>query len=198
MSKMTKDLDDNLVHLRIQERKWLAYLRSFIIIINRVSDRTGSIVSILVLLMMFTIVLEVIMRYVFNNPTIWAHETATMLYGAYFLLGGAYTLRWDGFVNVEVIYERLSPRARAILDLITWMFFYLFCGALLLTSTEFAWNATLNMERSYSTWGQPVWPLKLCIPLASFMILFQGLAKTIRDFFTAITGYDLIYKNSPQ
>jgi len=80
----------------------LHFLTGFIRFVDIMNDRMGKIVSFLVYPVMFVLVYEVIMRYVFNMPTIWAHETSCMLYGAHFVLGGAYALRHDAFVNVEV------------------------------------------------------------------------------------------------
>jgi TRAP-type mannitol/chloroaromatic compound transport system permease small subunit len=47
-------------------------------------------------------------------------------------------------------------------------------------------------EVSHSVWEPPIWPIKLCIPLGAFLILLQGLVKTIGDIFTAATGRELI------
>ena len=37
---------------------------------------------------------EVLARYLFGAPTIWAYEIGYTLTGSHFLLGMAYTLRW--------------------------------------------------------------------------------------------------------
>ena len=167
-------------------------LKSIMVVVNRSNDRIGKIISFCVFPLMFIMLLEVVARYAFNRPTIWAHEVAGMIYAIYFLMGGAYTLRWDAHVKVEIFYVRLHPRARAIIDLVSWSCFYLFCGVLLLKGTEYAWDATLNMEYSNSAWGPPIWPIKLFIPLSAFLMLVQGITKTLADFILAITGQDLL------
>lgn len=156
------------------------------------NDRLGKIVGFFVYPIMLILVYEVVMRYAFNSPTIWAHETSCMLYGAHFVLGGAYALRHDAFVNVEVLYMRFSKRTRAILDLFTWTMFYLYVGALLWKSIPWAWESLSVLEYSESPWGPPIWPVKLTIPIGSFLMLLQGMTKTIRDAFLAFTGYEIL------
>jgi TRAP-type mannitol/chloroaromatic compound transport system permease small subunit len=152
----------------------------------------GKIVAFLVYPVMLVLVYEVIMRYVFTRPTIWAHETSCMLYGAHFVLGGAYALRHDAFVNVEIFYMRFPKRTKAIIDLLTWTMFYAFVGVMLWKSLPWAWKSFMVSEFSDSTWGPAVWPVKWTIPFAAFFMLLQGMTKTIKDAFLALTGRDLV------
>jgi TRAP-type mannitol/chloroaromatic compound transport system permease small subunit len=96
---------------------------------------------------------------------------------------------------VDVLYVRLSPRARAVLDLITWLLFYFFCGVMLWQGSQAGWKSFLRMERASTVWEPYIWPVKLCIPLAAFLMLLQGLTKTINDLFLAVTGRELLSKN---
>lgn len=163
-------------------------VRAFIKAIDYLNDKVGSAVCLMILAMMLILVWEVIMRYGFNAPTFWAHESSQYFFGAHFIIGGAYALRWGSHVNVEVLYGRLTPRAGAILDLFTWSLFYLFCGFLLWRGGEAAWLSVSRWEHSYSVWAPPFWPLRLTIPLAAILILLQGVTKTVKDIYTAITG----------
>jgi len=166
--------------------------RSFIILVNRLNDRAGKIVSILIYPMIFVLLWEVILRYAFNRPTIWAHELSAMLYGSYFLLGGAYATRWEANINIDFIYQRFSRRTRAILDLFTWSAFYLFCGVLLWKGGIYAWDAMIHLERSNSPWEPYTWPVTLFIPLGALLMLLQGLTKTFQDFYRAFAGRELL------
>jgi len=152
----------------------------------------GKIISFLIYPIMLVLVYEVVMRYLFVRPTIWAHETSCMLYGVHFLLGGAYALRHNAFVNVEAIYIRFSKRTRAIIDLITWTMFYIFAGVLLWKSVPWALASLSVFEYSDSTWGPPLWPVKFAIPIGVFFILLQGMTKTIKDAYMAVTGREIV------
>ncbi len=167
-------------------------LTGFIKFVDKMNDRMGKIVSLLIYPIMLVLVYEVTMRYVFNRPTIWAHETSCMLYGAHFVLGGAYALKHNAFVNVEVFYMRFSKRTRAIIDLVSWSMFYIFVGVLLWRSVPWAWESFSVREFSDSTWGPYIWPSKLTIPVAAFFMLLQGITKTIKDAVLAFTGHELV------
>ncbi len=168
------------------------FIIRFINFIDTLNDWVGKICAFLVYPMMLVLVYEVVMRYGFNRPTIWAHETSCMLYGAHFVLGGAYALRWGAFVNVEAIYIKFSARTRAVLDLFTWTLFYAFVGTLLWFSAPWAWDSLRVMEYASSTWGPYVWQIKLTIPLAAFLVLLQGITRTIKDLYLALTGRELV------
>ena len=170
----------------------MLFLTGFIRFVDKFNDRMGKIVSLLVYPVMLVLVYEVLMRYVFNRPTIWAHETSCMLYGAHFVLGGAYALRHDAFVNVEVFYMRFPRRTQAIVDLFTWTMFYAFVGVLLWKSLPWAWESLSIFEFSDSTWGPYVWPVKWTIPIAAFFMLLQGMTKTIKDAYLAVTGREIV------
>ncbi len=174
------------------------FLRGFIKTVDVVNDRMGKLVSFLIYPIMLVLVYEVLMRYYFNDPTIWAHETSCMLYGAHFVLGGAYALQHNAFVNVEVFYMRLPRRVQAVVDLLTWSMFYIFVGVLLWKSLPWATKSFAALEASDSTWGPHIWPIKWTIPLAAFFMLLQGMTKTIKDLFMAITGGELVPAADPE
>ena len=164
----------------------LRFLTGFIQFVDAMVDRIGKIASFLIYPTMLVLVYEVVMRYYFTRPTIWAHETSCMLYGVHFVIGGAYALQKGAFVSVEAFYMRFSRRTQAILDLCT------FVGVLLWKSLPWAWESFKVSEFSDSTWGPYVWPVKMTIPFASFLMLLQGMTKTIKDAYLAVTGRELV------
>ena len=163
-------------------------MKRFLKVIDRISEQSGKAVSFLVIFLVFVILYEIFVRYLFNSPTIWAHEIAQMIYGAYVILLGAYVLQRKGHVNVDILYNRFRPRTRAIIDLFTWLLFFYFCGLLLLKGGEMAWDSLKVLETEPTSFAPPVYPIKMMIPLGALLILLQGLAKFIRDLTLAITG----------
>lgn len=159
--------------------------------IDKVNERTAKAASFLIFLMIGIVNYEVIRRYAFNAPTIWAFESTYLLYGIYFMLGGGYTLYLGKHVNVDLLYAKLSPRGQAIVDLCTSICFFFFCGVMLIYGGRFAWDSFLMRERLSSAWAPPIYPVKLFIPISAFLILLQGVAKFIRDFATAVKGEEI-------
>ncbi len=166
----------------------MRYVSSYIRFIDSLNNWVGRLFSVLVYPMMFLLVYEVVMRYVFNRPTFWVHETTEFLYAAHFIMGGAYALRWSAHVNIELLYNRFPLRTRAIVDLLTWIAFYAFLITLLWHGGRMALTSVRVLEYSGSPWGPPVWPVKLTVPAAAALMLLQGSTKTIKDAYTAITG----------
>jgi len=167
-------------------------LSLFLRVIDNINDRTGKIISFLIIFTVACILYEVVMRSIFHTPTIWCHELSTFLYGAFIVMGGGYTLRHKAHVNVDIVYARLSQRGRAIVDLLTSTVFFCFCVVLLWHGGQFAWKSLLLLETTETNWGPPIYPLKLTIPIAAFLLLLQGLAKFIRDLNIAIMDKELL------
>ncbi len=150
--------------------------------IDRINDWVGRVVSILVMVIIGITLWEVVLRYGFNRPTIWVHETSEHLFAISFLLGGAYTLSKGGHVRVDVLYVRMSPRKRAALDIYTSVFFFIFTGLLLYLGMGMAWESVAMLERSQTPWGPYIFHVILMVPVAAFLMLLQGIAQLIRDW----------------
>ena len=168
------------------------YIKRFILFINRLNNRIGTIFSIIIFPMFCILVYEVMMRYFFNRPTVWAQELSSLLYAIFFLIGGVYDMRWNDHIRVDILYNKLSKRNKCILDLFTWILFYLFVGIMFWEGSKFAYTATMRMERSNTSWGPFIWPVKIFIPLSAFLMLLQGFAKTIKDVYFIFNGKKLI------
>lgn len=124
---------------------------------------------------------EVIMRYFFNMPTIWVHESSYLLLGMQYLLAGAYALLHGAHVRVDVVYNYLPERGRVGLDIFTSMFFFIFALALTGTSWIFFRDAYAMDERTVETWGIQYWPVKGAMFVGSALILLAGVSKLIKD-----------------
>jgi len=159
----------------------MSILKAFLKFIDAVNERVGNLLSYFLFFFFVLLLMEVVLRYFFNSPTVWANELAQMLFGAYAILAGGYILRTGGHVNVDILYSRLSRKQKAVLDIVTSSLFFLFCGMLLVYGGSLAWDSLARFEHSQSAWNPPLYPAKLMIPLAALLLMLQGLAKLIRD-----------------
>ena len=141
----------------------------------------GEFVAYWSILAVFTYYYEVVARYVFNSPTNWVHESMFLMFGMQYMLAGAYAYREEAHVRVDIVYSRLSPRGRAICDIITSLFFFLFTTTMMLTGWRFASDAISVGERSFTEWGIQYWPVKLAIPVGAALLILQGLSRLVRD-----------------
>jgi TRAP-type mannitol/chloroaromatic compound transport system permease small subunit len=146
-----------------------------------INIRVGEFVAYWALISVFVYYYEVIARYLFNSPTNWVHESMFLMYGMQYMLCGAYAYREDQHVRVDVIYVKFSPRGRAIADIVTSAFFFIFILTMLWTGITFAMDAVNNGEVSFTEWGVQYWPVKLMLPLGAALMALQGLSKLIKD-----------------
>ena len=165
-------------------------MKRFLHVIDQISDWSGKTFSWLLFITMLIIGFEIIMR-IFGNPQIWVFDITLFTAGTVYVVGGAYTLLKDRHVKMDVLYSRLSPRTQSLLDLITFPGFVVFCGILLWQGGVRGWESFLMGETLYTGFRPIVWPVRLMIPLGGLLILLQGLAKFIRDFYMVIKGVKL-------
>ena len=148
-------------------------------------------VAFLIVPMLSIIVWEIVMRYFFNSPSLWAYEISLFMYGSFIALGGAYTHLVGGHVNVDIIWGRLSPRGRATLDVITSVFAFLFLGVMFWASLEITIKSWQIGETTMTHWKPIYYPLRTMLPVGCFLFLMQVFAKLIRDVATIIKGHEV-------
>jgi TRAP-type mannitol/chloroaromatic compound transport system permease small subunit len=150
-------------------------------VIDGLSTRIGEYVAYWAVIAVFVYYYEVLARYVFNSPTNWVHESMFLMFGMQYMLSGAYAYREDQHVRVDVIYTRFSPRGKAIADIVTSVFFFIFILTMVWTGWRFAADAINNSETSFTEWGVQYWPVKLMIPIGAGLLALQGVSKLIKD-----------------
>lgn len=159
--------------------------------IDKVGKWSGEIIAPLALVYMAILTFEIVARYCFNAPTKWAHETSTFIFGAQFMLGGAYCFWRGSMVNVEIFHDRLPLRVRAILDLVTFLLPLGICVLMIWLGGNIFLVSLGKLEHTNTVFGPPLYPLRGVIPVAGFLLLTQVVAKFARDLHIAITGEEL-------
>ena len=154
--------------------------------IDNISEWSGRVVSFFILLSAALILLEIVLRVIFNTATLWSWEMSLFVYGTFTIIGGAYTLLHRGHVKVDILYSRFSQRRRAILDIATFIFVFFFLGVMVWKGWEMTYIAIQAGERTDSTWGPILWPIRIMIPIGALLFLAQALAKFVRDINTVI------------
>lgn len=158
--------------------------------IDRISEWSGKIFSWLIFATMAIIGFEIFMR-LFGKSQIWVFDISLFTAGVAYVMGGAYTLLRNRHVKMDVIYSRCSQRTQAILDIITFPGFLLFCGILLWAGGFRAWESFVQQERLITAFMPIIWPVRWMIPLGGLLIILQGSAKLSRDIYMAIKGVPL-------
>jgi len=127
--------------------------------------------------------IDVVMRYAFNSPTMWGMELAVLLFGPYFLLAGPYVLHLKGHVAMDIVRQRLPPAADRLVELINIPIIVLFAGILIAFSAPLAIDSWRYGETSFSAWNPPIWWTKAAVPLSLILLAAQGVAEFLRTLF---------------
>ena len=133
---------------------------------------------------------EVFMRYLLNRPTVWAFDMSYMLYGALFMMSGAYAVSRNSHVRGDFLYRKWSPRTQAKVDLALFLLFYFpAVFAMVFTGARYSFESARILESSVnSPAGVPVWPLKLVIFVGGITLLIAGIAEVMRCLICLRTG----------
>ena len=152
--------------------------------VSRVNSFAGEFAAYWTVIAVFVFYYEVVVRYIFNSPTVWVHESMFLLFGMQYLIAGGFCLRENAHVRVDVFYMHLSVRGRAIADLMTSFFFFAFTVALMVTGWIFFKDSFDIRQVSHTEWLIPYWPSKFALPLGGALIVTQGIVLLLKDIET--------------
>ena len=156
-------------------------MQKLLFFVDKVSTFAGKFFAWSIVGLTFLISWEVFSRYVLNEPHAWVLDAQIMLYGAMFMMAGAYTLSQSGHVRGDVLYGFFEPRTQATIDLVLYIAFFLpGIFALAYAGWGFANESLAIREQTFSPDPLPLYPFKFIIPLAAFFLLIQGLVEIMR------------------
>jgi TRAP-type C4-dicarboxylate transport system permease small subunit len=130
-------------------------------LLGHLVDRAGFVIAAGLVVAAAILLTEVFLRYVFNAPTIWAHETTTFLSGIAFIYGGLYCAARNSHIRVVLIYDALPPHARRLMDVLISLvscaaaLFFTYAAWLMVKKATFAPGGVFRLERSGSAWNPP-------------------------------------------
>lgn len=153
--------------------------------VDRISLLAGAAMIVLMPAMVVVIAFEVVARYFFSSPTIWAYDVALLCYAWLGMVGGAMALKRNSHIRVDILSSRLSRRGQAVLELVAFpvMAFFLLLivwqvGAIGLES----WHTG---SRRPTEWAPPLILFLAAAPVGAVLVLLQLAANTVRAAFVA-------------
>ena len=162
----------------------------FVHAIEGLSLWTGRAFGWCILILTLSVSYEVFVRYVLNAPTVWAFDMMIQMYGALFLMCGAYALAQDTHVRADVIYRLFPVKVQAGLDFVLYFLFF-FPGiiALVWYGYEIASDSWRYNEVSFNSPASiQIYFFKSLIPLAGVLLVIQGIAELVRCVMAMRTG----------
>lgn len=150
----------------------------------------GKVAAWLIVPMVGALVYEVIARFGFNSPTMWAYDATFMLYGTLFMLGAAWTLGLDSHVRADFLFNVLSPRWQGLIDGVFTLFLF-FPAMYFFTAATFDYALTSwqRGERIPTSPMMPiVYPLKTVMPVTGALLFIQGISEFLKSCFSIATN----------
>lgn len=149
--------------------------------VDALNECVGRYTSFIIAPLVVIVVADVLLRYIFAKPIMWAWDINIQLLGILTIMGGGYTHISGGHVSVDLVTSKLSRKRKAILDLITAPFFLCGIGVMLWQTAAAAWASLLSREAYTSISMTPIYPFKILMIVGVFLLLIQGIVKCIRD-----------------
>jgi TRAP-type mannitol/chloroaromatic compound transport system permease small subunit len=166
-------------------------VKTLLALIDGTNTWIGKVTSILSLVVAFIIFYEIIVREFMARPTTWVSEATVFGCGLLYMLGGAWTLKQDGHVRVDMLYHGLSRRGKAIIDCVTYFAFLLYIVVMIWAAWEYMLQSIAVRETTMSPWDPVIWPFKIALVASLIMLLLQQTAKFVRDFYFIMKGAEL-------
>lgn len=172
---------------------FLAKIATVICAVNNVIGRTFSWLSLGIVAVCFTVVVQ---RYVFAVSYVWMQDLYIWLNGAMFTAVAGFTLMRDDHVRVDIFYRPAKMRTRAITDLLgVFLFLLPFTWVVYTYSMPFVLRSWTYTEASANVGGMPgLFILKSFIVAFAFLIALQGLAMIIRSILVITGNQQLVPK----
>ena len=170
----------------------LSVLRKTLRCIDGISEWVGKGVAWIVLAMVLLVSYDVAMRYFFKSGSVALQELEWHLFSIIFLIGGAYTLKHDDHVRLDLIYKSrfMNDYRRAWLNLVGSILFLIpFCALIIICSWPFLSQSFTYAESSPDAGGlSHRWLLKSAIPAGFGLLLIHGIGDAIRNLLRILEG----------
>lgn len=162
--------------------------------VDWLAEQLGKRVNAFAVLVLLIMTLQVILRYVFNRPTMWSYEVSYMMTGTFFVLVTPWVLLHKGHIRVDIFYARFSQRLKNIIDVV---FIPLVCippmAVIALHAWKYAFNSLAQGEVSLTgIWEPTLVPFRFVVAVGFSLLSLEGVAWFIRELFSLTTGKDLI------
>ena len=151
--------------------------------IERITTNIGIIAALTLVPLILTTTYEVLARYLFDAPTIWAYEVGYMLTGTHFLLGMAYTLQQGQFIRIDIFSQDMSEKTRALIDLCSYSVILPLMMWLTYGLTSYLISGFIKNERTgQSAMNMVVWPFRVVFLIAFTLLALQVYAEFMKSF----------------
>lgn len=151
--------------------------------IDRLSLFIGRVTMLLIALVVLVMLYEVLMRYVFENGTLWANELSLWMAGFVFLLSGSYAMQQRCHIRIHLLYDVLPRWGKKTCDVISTALICLFAFMLFYGAYGEATAKFLRWEKFGTAFDPPIpATVKPLILFGVILVASQALSNLIADW----------------
>ncbi len=154
-------------------------LRTYVRWMDGLSDVIGIFAMYLIFAMIGVLILDAISSGL-QIYLHWCVEMAQFMLAAYYFMGGAKTLKDGDHVRMDLLYERLSVRGKAGIDLITIFCLLFYLVVMLIGGISSLEYAIQTGERRFSMWNPSVIPIKALMVVCLCLMILQIVSEIIK------------------
>ncbi|SIT05413.1 TRAP-type mannitol/chloroaromatic compound transport system, small permease component [Paracoccus saliphilus] len=163
---------------------------------QNIFDRFSMFISrpslLLIVVLVAVMIYEVILRYAFGAPTIWANEMTVWLAAAIFLLSGPYVQQQRAHISVDIVHQAVPRWLSRCFDIVSTALLVLFAVAIVWGGYAEAMGKFVNWETLGTIFDPPVpATLKPLILVMVVVTAIQGIANLVSDW-NKVVNHDAV------
>ncbi|MEP3116410.1 TRAP transporter small permease [Nisaea sp.] len=148
--------------------------------VDTLSEFVGKLCAWSLVAVGFFITFEIVMRYVFNAPTIWVDEVSRILQIWVVYLGAAFVLKHREMVTIELILRNPNTVWRRLAETFAILVMFLFAGVAIYYGFSLWLHDTLAGHTTDTYLAPPKWFTQAPVWLGNSLLVLQGFAQLVR------------------
>lgn len=152
-------------------------------LMDRITIAISRVVMFVIAFVVAIMFYEVVMRYVFERPTLWVNEMSLWLAGGIYLLAGLYVMQQRGHIRIFILYDMVPRGWQRLFDTISVLLICLFAAGIVWGGFNEAWAKMMRWETFGTAWDPPIpATMKPLVLLTVVLIAIQSVTNLIADW----------------
>lgn len=145
------------------------------------AELMGWLAWILILYCMILGVFDVFMRYVLNSASLWIGTTIQAAMVLMACTAGIYAFKHNAFVKLDLLYANMSAKKKAVCDLVTSVYTFVFLGVLIWKGIGAAQLSWMLDQHTPTAVPIPIYPIKWAIPVSASFVFLLVIRQLVHD-----------------
>ncbi len=161
------------------------FIITYIKFVDYLSIKLGRLAMYTIFVMTAVLLLGSVTRNILNMPLSWTVEMAQFILTGYYFIGGAYSMILKDHVRMDLLYDHLSKKGKARIDVVTNFFLLFYLITLFIGSISSTMYAIEYGQRNFSQWNPSMIPIKIIMVIGIFLMILQTISTFFKDLATA-------------